>query len=337
MDSRNFTCVNFFPNKSRMKTSQAAVYAERRRRVTMNPSRSFGLLFLWRTVILVLSFQSSNAESNAAVRLLEDQNATASPTAAPNNTTTLAPTPLSNATSTNAPTMAPHDHSNSTQAPTPSSNSTNAPTGGNHTLAPVVTSTPTNAPHPSQSPVQPPPHHDDKKDGKHGFSIWRILAKTLAYLILLFLSILAFGAIMNHRYRIYYFLRGVWYTILSFECTQWLLAKIGVRHRVDPMNTVIFDDNEMSYGLLMQENEWTGSRSFIDQNVLIMWRAFLHQVDSLYAYFSSDRGRIRVKSFWYFQSGFVRYWVRRTFLLLCRWYILRNQTRRLNHGPILYC
>jgi hypothetical protein len=187
--------------------------------------------------------------------------ATDTPTAAPHDSVkdTSAPTKAPTTDNTTyAPTMAPHSSNATaaptivvTKAPTPSNNTkTSAPNTG----APTSTT-------PSKSPVKPPPHDDKKNDNdtkQHGsFSIWRMLGKTLAFLILLFLSVLAFGAIMNHRYRIYYFLRGLWYTIIGLECTQWILGKLGLRHRVDTsaMNTVIFDDNEMSYGLLMQENE----------------------------------------------------------------------------------
>jgi energy-converting hydrogenase Eha subunit F len=186
--------------------------------------------------------------------------ATDTPTAAPHDSgnTTTAPTKAPTTNTTHAPTMAPHS-SNATAAPTKVV--TKAPTPSNNTKTSAPNTGAPTSTTPSKSPVKPPPHDDKKNDNdtkQHGsFSIWRMLGKTLAFLILLFLSVLAFGAIMNHRYRIYYFLRGLWYTIIGLECTQWILGKLGLRHRVDTsaMNTMIFDDNEMSYGLLMQENE----------------------------------------------------------------------------------
>lgn len=35
-------------------------------------------------------------------------------------------------------------------------------------------------------------------------------------------------AFMANRYRIYFFLRGVWYTILQMECTLWLMRKLRI-------------------------------------------------------------------------------------------------------------
>jgi hypothetical protein len=218
-------------------------------------------------LLLLLSCSSAQAMNEEQPTMLDALlMATVPPTAAPHdsgkNTTAPSKAPTTN-TTTHAPTMAPHSSNATTAAPI----NTNAPTPSNNstkTSAPTTGAPTTSAPTatPSKSPVKPPPHEDkknDKNDTKqHGsFSIWRMLGKTLAILILLFLSVLAFGAIMNHRYRIYYFLRGLWYTILGLDCTQWILGKLGLRHRVDTsaMNTVIFDDNEMSYGLLMQENE----------------------------------------------------------------------------------
>ena len=64
---------------------------------------------------------------------------------------------------------------------------------------------------------------------------------------------------MSNRYRIYYFLRGVWYTLLGLDCTQWLFQKLGIHggyyQPVDTsLNTIIFD-NEMSEGLLLRETD----------------------------------------------------------------------------------
>ena len=63
---------------------------------------------------------------------------------------------------------------------------------------------------------------------------------------------------MQHRYRIYYFARGCYYTVLRLNCTQWILRKLlrfdrGGRNFDNSLNTIIFD-NEMTQGLLMQEN-----------------------------------------------------------------------------------
>jgi hypothetical protein len=89
-------------------------------------------------------------------------------------------------------------------------------------------------------------------------SFWGIVRKTIAWLIFIALSVLAFGACMSHRYRIYFFLRGVWYTVLRMQCTQWVFRKLrifgGSDQQVDSgLNTIIFD-SEMSEGLLLNEN-----------------------------------------------------------------------------------
>jgi hypothetical protein len=89
-------------------------------------------------------------------------------------------------------------------------------------------------------------------------SFLRIIGKTIAWLIIIALSVVAFGAIMSNRYRIYFFLRGVWYTVLRMDCTAFILRKLrfwdGSSGSVDSsLNTIIFD-NEMTEGLLMRED-----------------------------------------------------------------------------------
>jgi hypothetical protein len=65
---------------------------------------------------------------------------------------------------------------------------------------------------------------------------------------------------MANRYRIYFFLRGVWYTILQMECTLWILRKLGLAQyfgyqAVDTsLNSSIFE-NELNEGLLMRETD----------------------------------------------------------------------------------
>ena len=62
---------------------------------------------------------------------------------------------------------------------------------------------------------------------------------------------------MSNRYRIFYFLRGCWYTVLAWDCTQFLIRKATGRdyQPVDAsLNTIIFEgNNEMTDGLLLQE------------------------------------------------------------------------------------
>lgn len=85
---------------------------------------------------------------------------------------------------------------------------------------------------------------------------------------------MAFGAIMSNRYRIYYLLRGTYYTIRSWEVTQHL-RRLGNRIRggadqylwgrsggggfgtaVDgSLNTILFDNTEMMDGLLLRRED----------------------------------------------------------------------------------
>ena len=149
------------------------------------------------------------------------------------------------AKATLAPTIAPHSQAPSQQLPTTASPS-KAHTTSNPTSAPIVqTPSPSFRPHAKEKHV----------------SFLQILGKAIAWLIILLLSFVAFGAIMSHRYRIYYFLRGCWFTFLRLDCTVWLLSKLqfptggGFRPSMNvssSLNTIIFD-NEMSEGLLMRE------------------------------------------------------------------------------------
>jgi hypothetical protein len=138
-------------------------------------------------------------------------------------------------------------------APVP--NTTDGPT-----LAPSQTSPATPAPSkkyfppssaPSEEqPIPPPP----KKH--HGASIWRIIGKTIALLILMGLSLLLFGAIMSNRYRIYYYIRSAWYSFLRWEGTRYVIRKLRLERffggQDTSLNGIIFD-NDMTEGLLMQD------------------------------------------------------------------------------------
>mmetsp|Transcript_22984 Transcript_22984/g.50094 ORF Transcript_22984/g.50094 Transcript_22984/m.50094 type:complete len:215 (-) Transcript_22984:267-911(-) len=180
--------------------------------------------------------------------LLEDDgnstgNATETPSAAPS----LAPT------STEQPTV-----DNSTKSPTPTMipssapslspiTGTLAPTVTGSTAAPTQAKVATSAPTTAEAPAAP-----------KRMSFFRFIEKTIALFILLVLSLLAFGAIMNNRYRIYFFLRGIWYTILGMQCTRWVLRKLRLGGDYQPvdqgLNTVIFE-NEMDQGLLMRQSD----------------------------------------------------------------------------------
>jgi hypothetical protein len=146
-------------------------------------------------------------------------------------------------------------------------------------IAPVVTAVPVVAP-PTITTAVPTPTHvvvpvappsptavptassNNKNPTRRHVSLVQIIAKTMAWLILIFLSVVAFGACMSHRYRIYYFLRGCYYTILRLDCTIWMVSKLRQLPFVSnnnnsdySVNTVIFD-NDMNEGLLMRENEY---------------------------------------------------------------------------------
>jgi hypothetical protein len=116
-------------------------------------------------------------------------------------------------------------------------------------------------------PVVVPTVAPSSSQQQHHFSILKIIAKTIAWLIIILLSVVAFGAGMSHRYRIYYFLRGLYYTVTRFvlrlSCTNYILSKLSFfsnrstnsNNSSFDVNTIIFD-NDMNEGLLMRENEY---------------------------------------------------------------------------------
>jgi hypothetical protein len=205
--------------------------------------------FAWRQ-------QAENAARSS--RGLEDSNETAAPTAMLSNTTA-SPTTPSNLT-TAAPTAAPSNATVQTLNPTTPLNTAKPTAAGTTppTAAPVVpvshapTISPTSAP--SGGTLSPTTPHK-------GIYFWRFVEKTIAYLILLVLALLGFGALMANRYRIYFFLRGVWYTILQMECTLWCMRKLriadyfGYSHPMDSTLSTSLFENELNEGLLMRETD----------------------------------------------------------------------------------
>lgn len=206
---------------------------------------------------------NSNAEANS-ITTIPIINPTQSPHVSPppthvpsnDNTTTTAPTPHDD--EKNTTTIAPstkQPHNDTTIAPTMH------PSKEPVTSAPIVTHAPTTKPSvsPSAAPTTfTPPPRPSSHGGVHG--ILQILGRTIAWMILLFLATIAFGGIMQNRYRIYYFLRGCWYTLLSLSCTRWIMAKLRLsdyfRNRGvdDSLNTILFE-NELNEGLLMRETD----------------------------------------------------------------------------------
>jgi len=115
--------------------------------------------------------------------------------------------------------------------------------GGGGGTAPT-TSAPTPTPKPTPSPVAPPPPpppsnntatsaptsaptDDDDQQHHHHPSVLRVLGKTIGWLIIIGLSVVGFGAVMSHRYRIYFCLRGLWYALLRTNFVRSILNKIG--------------------------------------------------------------------------------------------------------------
>jgi hypothetical protein len=88
-------------------------------------------------------------------------------------------------------------------------------------------------------------------------SIWRILGKTLGWLILIALSVLLFGFLMTNRYQIYYYFVATGRHIRRMECTRWILHKTGLSRFFGDdtgggsLNEVIFDRGDLTEGLLM--------------------------------------------------------------------------------------
>ncbi|KAL7566428.1 hypothetical protein ACA910_000909 [Epithemia clementina (nom. ined.)] len=207
---------------------------------------------------------SSFYSSRSWTSLSKDDNTT-HPTVAPthvsSNTSNATIAPTVSLSPTSAPSTNASSASINTTSPVaspPSSAPSISPVAPNKTRAP---STAKPAPVPTKAPVVAPTVAPTKAAATpaapHRMSIWRFIEKTIALCVVLVLSLLAFGAIMSNRYRIYFFLRGVWYTILGMECTGWIMRKLrmGDYQPVDPgLNTVIFE-HEMDEGLLMRDSD----------------------------------------------------------------------------------
>jgi hypothetical protein len=206
----------------------------------------------------VSSSNQNGHHGNAAVAptlspapsLVPSNNSSTTPSSTGNETVSPAPTvspTTANKTISPAPSMAPTNH-NETVSPAPSiaptvSNETGKPTEGPSTSAPT------------ESPEQ---HHH------HHLHLWKLLYKTVSWMIVAGLSVLAFGSCMSNRYRIYYYLRGAWFSFLRLGCTQAVLRTFrldgfvfGGRRgggRDSSLNDIIFDgNNNLHEGLLSRE------------------------------------------------------------------------------------
>ena len=148
----------------------------------------------------------------------------------------------------------------------PTPNITDAPIT-THTPSTVPAHTPTTTSSPTIKPAVQPVMVPTIAPQQHHFSLLKIIAKTIAWLIIILLSVVAFGACMSHRYRIYYYLRGICFIVTRFllrlSCTTYILSKLRLSSYSSSSNnnnnfdvgTIIFD-NDMSEGLLMRENEY---------------------------------------------------------------------------------
>jgi len=150
--------------------------------------------------------------------------------------------------------------------PTPSYNITTissspsvAPTLMPTNNSPSPTTTPVTtkpSPIPTLSPTTSPTQNN-KKDHEWWNNVWKVIMKSIFWLFMAGLSVLAFGAIMSNRYRIYYYLRGIWYTF-THKLRRFSPLIRRTDTNADPsstLNQIIFsdDDNDLQEGLLMRE------------------------------------------------------------------------------------
>jgi len=144
------------------------------------------------------------------------------------NETTVSPAP-SVSPSLNATTI----------TPSPSVSPTPSPSG--KTVSPTTLS-PT-------SPSPSPTHHSHHEWWQN---LWKFVLKTVCWMFIAGLFFFAFGAVMSNRYRIYYYLRGSWYSLL--QKLKW--SRRSGRDGSAPsstLNDIIFSDNNLQEGLLMRE------------------------------------------------------------------------------------
>ena len=145
---------------------------------------------------------------------------TVSPTVAPSaNATTISPTPAPTATPTTSP-----------------------PTTVEPTTAPPTTAPPTSAP---PTPTPSPTHRE-------WWKIAKFLLKTVFWIFIAGLFFFAFGAVMSNRYRIYYFLRGSWYSFVRKLKSSRQNGRDGSAPS-STLNDIIFSDSDLQEGLLMRE------------------------------------------------------------------------------------
>jgi hypothetical protein len=148
-------------------------------------------------------------------------------------------------TTTPAPTVAP--------TPSPSENKTDAPTTAPPTTAPPTTIAPTSAPPTTAAPTSDPNkhhHHHHHHDHDWWAKVRRLVFETIIWGVLAVLFFFAFGGIFSNRYRIYYYLRGSWY---SFYHRVFRRRDSGNSAPSSTLNEIIFSDDTLQEGLLMRE------------------------------------------------------------------------------------
>lgn len=135
-----------------------------------------------------------------------------------------------------APTVAPSANA-TTITPTP------APTV-TPTTSPPTTAEPTTA-SPTTNPSSPTQHHK-------WWKIVKLVLKTVFWMLVAGLFFFAFGAAMSNRYRIYYYVRGLWYSFLRKLKSLRRRGQDGGAAN-STLNDIIFSDNDLREGLLARD------------------------------------------------------------------------------------
>ena len=124
-----------------------------------------------------------------------------------------------------------------------------SPSSSNTTiLSPSPSVSPTIAPS-TLPPTTAPPTPSPSNRHEWWRNLGKFLLKTIFWMLVAGLFFFAFGAVMSNRYRIYYYLRDSWYSLLQ-------KLKLSKRNSSDgsapssTLNDIIFSDNDLREGLL---------------------------------------------------------------------------------------
>lgn len=140
-----------------------------------------------------------------------------------------------------SPTVAPSSNA-TTITPTPAPTVT--PTTSPPTTAEPTTASPTTA-SPTANPPSPTQHHK-------WWKIVKLVLKTGFWMLVAGLFFFAFGAAMSNRYRIYYYVRGLWYSFLRKLKSLRRGGQDGGAAN-STLNDIIFSDNDLQEGLLTRD------------------------------------------------------------------------------------